>query len=255
MSTDLFNLAGRVALVTGSSQGIGLAIAKGLAQAGAHVVLNGRNADKLAAARDELTKLGLTCHISAFDVADHRDVAAAIEVIEQRVGPIDILVNNAGIQIRAPFTEFDHADWDRIVATNLSAVFYVTQAVMKRMVPRGRGKIVNIGSVTSELGRATIIPYATTKGGVKMMTRGLAAEFGKHNIQINAIAPGYIVTELNKALIENVEFSNWVKARTPAARWGETEELIGAAVFLSSRASDYVNGHLLFVDGGMSAVV
>jgi len=255
MATDLFHLGGRVALVTGSSQGIGFAIAKGLAQAGAHVVLNGRAADKLAAARDQIAAAGHTCHISAFDVGDQRAVAAAIAVIEERVGPIDILVNNAGIQIRGPFVDYDHGDWDKIVATNLSAVFYVTQAVAKRMVARGRGKVVNIGSVTSELGRATIVPYATTKGGVKMMTRGLAAELGKHNIQVNAIGPGYIVTELNKALIENVEFSNWVKARTPAGRWGETDELIGAAVFLASRASDYVNGHLLMVDGGMTAAV
>ncbi len=255
MSTDLFKLDGRVALVTGSSQGIGLAIAKGLAAAGAHVVLNGRDSAKLTAAREQVTGPAGPCHISAFDVGDARAVAAAVEVIEERVGPIDILVNNAGIQIRGPFVDYDHGDWDKIIATNLSSVFYVTQAVTKRMVPRQRGKVINIGSVTSEIGRATIVPYATTKGGVKLMTRGLAAELGKHNIQVNAIGPGYITTELNKALIENVEFSNWVKARTPASRWGETEELIGAAVFLASRASDYVNGHLLMVDGGMSAVV
>ena len=219
MSTDLFNLSGRVALVTGSSQGIGLAIAKGLAQAGAHVVLNGRNADKLAAARDELTKLGLTCHISAFDVADHRDVAAAIEVIEQRVGPIDILVNNAGIQIRAPFTEFDHADWDRIVATNLSAVFYVSQAVTKRMVPRGRRKIRQHRLRHQRDRPRYDYPLPDDQGRRENDDARPRSGIGQHNIQVNAIGPGYFETELNKALIENVEFSNWVKARTPAGRW------------------------------------
>ena len=255
MSTDLFNLDGRIALVTGSSQGNGLSIAKGLAAAGAHVVLNGRDADKLAAARAQFTDPSHQCHISAFDVTDQREVSAAIEVIEERVGPIDILVNNAGMQKRAPFIEFERADWDRMLATNLSSVFFVAQAVAKRMVPRGRGKIINIGSVMSVLGRPSIVPYTATKGAVKTMTQGMAAELGKHNIQVNAIGPGYIVTELNKALIEDAAFSGWVKNRTPAGRWGETDELIGAAVFLASRASDYVNGHLLMVDGGLSSAV
>lgn len=255
MPSQLFNLDGRIALVTGSSQGIGFSIAKGLAEAGAHVVLNGRDAGKLGEARDKLTALGLQCHISAFDVTDQRDVAAAVQVVEERVGPIDILVNNAGMQKRAPFIEFDHQDWDRIVATNLSSVFYVAQAAAKRMVERKRGKIINIGSVMSELGRPTIVPYTATKGAVKTMTRGLAAELGPHNIQVNAIGPGYFVTELNQALMNNAEFDRWVKARTPAGRWGDTDELIGAAVFLASRASDYVNGHLLMVDGGLTAVV
>lgn len=255
MSTHLFNLDGRVALVTGSSQGIGFSIAKGLAQAGAHVVLNGRDADKLNAARDRIAALGHSCHISAFDVTNARDVTAAIEVIEEKVGPIDILVNNAGMQKRGPFVDYDHGDWDQIIAANLSSVFYVAQAVAKRMVSRGRGKIINIASVMSELGRATVVPYTATKGAVKTMTRGMAAELGKHNIQVNAIGPGYFVTELNKALIENAEFDGWVKTRTPAGRWGETDELIGAAVFLASAASDYVNGHLLMVDGGMTAAV
>lgn len=255
MSTSLFNLDGRIALVTGSSQGIGFSIAKGLAQAGAHVVLNGRDAEKLGAARDKIAALGHTCHISAFDVTSGRDVAAAVQVIEEKVGPIDILVNNAGMQKRGPFVDYDHQDWDQVVATNLTSVFYVAQAVAKRMVPRGRGKIINIGSVMSELGRPTIAPYTATKGAVKMLTRALAAELGKNNIQVNAIGPGYFATELNKALIENVDFNNWVKSRTPAGRWGETDELIGAAVFLASPASDYVNGHLLMVDGGMTAVV
>ncbi|WP_342359452.1 glucose 1-dehydrogenase [Terrarubrum flagellatum] len=255
MSMELFNLAGKIALVTGSSQGIGYSIAKGLAQAGAHVVLNGRDPEKLGKARDELLALGLVCHISAFDVTDASEVSAAVQVIEEKVGPIDILVNNAGMQKRGPFVDYDHADWDRMIATNLSSVFYAAQAVAKRMTERGRGKIINIGSVMSELGRPTIIPYTATKGAVKMMTRGMAAELGKHNIQVNAIGPGYFTTELNKALIENEEFNSWVKNRTPAGRWGDTDELIGAAVFLASKASDYVNGHLLMVDGGLTSVV
>jgi len=255
MALNLFNLEGRVALVTGSSQGIGFSIARGLAQAGAHVVLNGRDADKLGTAREAIAALGLTCHISAFDVTSARDVAAAIEVIEEKVGPIDILVNNAGAQKRAPFVDYDHQDWDKLVATNLTSVFYVAQAVAKRMVARKRGKIINIASVMSELGRPTIVPYTATKGAVKTMTRALAAELGPQNIQVNAIGPGYFATELNKALIDNPEFNGWVKSRTPAGRWGETDELVGAAVFLASGASDYVNGHLLMVDGGLSVVV
>jgi gluconate 5-dehydrogenase len=255
MSTDLFKLDGRVALVTGSSQGIGYSIAKGLAQAGAHVVLNGRDKEKLAAARDQLAALGLQISVAPFDVVDQRDVIAAVDVIEERVGPIDILVNNAGTQKRGAFVDYDREDWDHIISTNLSSVFVVAQAVTRKMVPRGRGKIINIASVMSELGRATIAAYTASKGGVKMLTRSLAAELGKHNIQVNAIGPGYFITELNKALVEDEAFSTWLKARTPAGRWGDTDELIGAAVFLSSRASDYVSGHLLMVDGGLTAVV
>ena len=255
MSTSLFSLEGRIALVTGSGQGIGLAIAEGLADAGASVVLNGRDAAKLERARETLQAAGRSVHAVPFDVTDAAAVEAGIARIEAEIGPIDILVNNAGTQKRAPFTEFPVEDWHFVVDTNLHSVFYVTQAVTKRMVPRGRGKIVNIGSVMSELGRPTIVPYTATKGAVKMMTRGLAAEFGKHNIQVNAIGPGYFATELNKALVADEAFSAWIRSRTPAGRWGETRELAGAAIFLSSAASDFVNGHLLMVDGGMTAVV
>lgn len=254
MSADLFRLDGRVALVTGSSQGLGLAIARGLSRAGAHVVLNGRDADKLAAARAGFPKPE-AIHISAFDVTSQRDVIAAIEVIEERVGPIDILVNNAGMQKRTPFIDYEAEEWEKMIATNLTSVFHMTQAVAKRMIARKRGKIINIGSVMSELGRATIVPYTAAKGAVKMMTRGLAAELGPHNIQVNAIGPGYFATELNKALTDNPEFSAWVEKRTPAGRWAQPEELAGAAVFLASDASNYVNGHLLMVDGGLTAVV
>lgn len=255
MSLSLFSLEGKIALITGSGQGIGLALAEGLSGAGAHVVLNGRNPDKLEKARAAIAAGGRKVSTQAFDVTDHAAVEAGIAAIEAQVGPIDILINNAGMQKRAPITEFPIDGWHEVVATNLHSVFYVTQAVTKRMVPRRRGKIVSIGSVMSELGRATIIPYTATKGAVKMMTRGLAAELGKHNIQANAIGPGYFATEINEALIADEAFSAWVSTRTPAGRWGETKELVGAAIFLSSAASDYVNGHLLMVDGGLTAVV
>lgn len=255
MSLNLFKLDGRIALVTGSGQGIGLAIAEGLAAAGAHVVLNGRDAAKLAKARDMLTAAGHKASIAAFDVTDQQAVEAGVARIEAETGPIDILINNAGMQRRAAFVDFPAEDWHAVMATNLHSVFYVTQAVAKRMVGRGRGKIVNIGSVMSKLGRPTIVPYTASKGAVTLMTQGLAAELGKHNIQVNAIGPGYIITELNQALIADETFSNWVKSRTPAGRWAETKELAGAAIFLSSEASDYVSGHLLMVDGGLTAVV
>ena len=255
MSLSLFSLEGKIALVTGSGQGIGLALAEGLSEAGAHVVLNGRDKAKLERAREALAGAGRKASVAAFDVTDQKAVEAGIAAIETEIGPIDILINNAGMQKRAPITEFPVEGWHEVINTNLHSVFYVTQAVTKRMVPRKRGKIINIGSVMSELGRATIIPYTASKGAVKMMTRGLAAELGKHNIQANAIGPGYFATEINTALIADEAFSSWVRSRTPAGRWGETKELVGAAIFLSSAASDYVNGHLLMVDGGLTAVV
>jgi gluconate 5-dehydrogenase len=255
MSLNLFKLDGRIALVTGSGQGIGLAIAEGLAAAGAHVVLNGRDAGKLDKARAALAAEGLKASVAAFDVTDQAAVEAGVARIEAEIGPIDILINNAGTQKRNAFVDFPVEDWHALMATNLHSVFYVTQAVAKRMVPRARGKIVNIGSVQSKLGRPSIVPYAASKGAVALMTQGVAAELGKHNIQVNAIGPGYFATELNKALIADEAFSNWVKSRAPAGRWGETKELAGAAIFLSSEASNYVNGHLLMVDGGMTAVV
>ncbi|MBN9458879.1 MAG: SDR family oxidoreductase [Bosea sp.] len=255
MSLSLFSLEGKVALVTGSGQGIGLALAEGLSEAGAHVVLNGRDRSKLERAHKALAAAGRKASIAAFDVTDQKAVEAGVAAIEAGTGPIDILVNNAGMQKRAPITEFPVEGWHEVMNTNLHSVFYVTQAVTKRMVPRKRGKIISIGSVMSELGRATIIPYTASKGAVKMMTRGLAAELGKHNIQANAIGPGYFTTEINKALLADEAFTSWVCSRTPAGRWGETKELVGAAIFLSSAASDYVNGHLLMVDGGLTAVV
>jgi gluconate 5-dehydrogenase len=255
MSTSLFDLTGRLALVTGSSQGIGLALAGGLARAGARIVLNGRDQTRLERAAAPLRDAGLEVHTAPFDVADPTASTAAVADVEAAIGPIDILINNAGIQRRAPFVDFPAETFHEVQRTNVDGVFFVTQAVARFMVERRRGKIINICSVTSELGRPTIVPYVTSKGAVRMMTRGLCAELGRHNIQVNGIGPGYIETELNTALINDQAFSSWVKKRTPAGRWGKVEELVGAAIFLASSASDYVNGLILYVDGGMTAAV
>ena len=251
----LFDLSGRLALITGSSQGIGLALARGLGQAGARVVLNGRDGTKLEQARAMLESEGLIALAAAFDVTDRAAAREAIAAIERDIAPIDILVNNAGIQRRAPFESFPEETWREIMAANLDSVFHVTQAVGARMLERRRGRIINICSVASELGRRTIVPYAATKGALRQITRGLCAEWAARNIQINAIAPGYIRTELNRALIDDAAFSAWVCARTPAGRWAEVDELAGAAIFLASDAASYVNGHVLYVDGGLSTSV
>ena len=248
----LFDLTGRLALVTGSSRGIGRAIAEGYAAAGARVIINGRDKDAVATA---VKALGGNAVAAPFDVTDKAAVEAAVDKIEKDIGPIDILVNNAGMTKRMPFTEFPEADWRQIMATNLDSVFFVTQSVARRMIPRSRGKIVNICSVMSELGRPTIAPYTASKGAVKMLTKAMCAEFAKHGITANGISPGYFGTELNQALMADETFSAWVCARTPAGRWGKVEELQGAAIFLASDASSFVNGHILFVDGGMTAVV
>ena len=248
----MFDLTGRIALVTGSSRGIGRAIAEGYVAADARVVINGRDAEGVAATVKALGKNALA---APFDVTDKAVIEAAIEKIESDIGPIDILVNNAGMQQRAPFIEFPEDGWRKIMATNLDSVFFVTQAVARRMIARERGKIVNICSVMSELGRPTIAPYTASKGAVKMLTKAMCAEFAKHGITANGISPGYFGTELNQALMADEKFSAWVCARTPAGRWGRVEELQGAAIFLASDASSFVNGHILFVDGGMTAVV
>ena len=248
----LFDLTGRLALITGSSRGIGRAIAEGYLAAGARVVINGRDKDAVAAA---VKALGSNAIAAPFDVTDKAAVEAAVDKIEKDIGPIDILVNNAGMTKRMPFTEFPEADWRQIMATNLDSVFFVTQSVARRMISRSRGKIVNICSVMSEFGRPTIAPYTASKGAVKMLTKAMCAEFAKHGITANGISPGYFGTELNQALMADEKFSAWVCARTPAGRWGKVEELQGAAIFLASDASSFVNGHILFVDGGMTAVV
>ena len=254
-SLALFDLTGKIALVTGSTRGIGRSLAQGLAEAGAHVILNGRDPQALESARAAMAARGLKVSASAFDVADRAAVIAAVEAIEAQTGPVGILVNNAGIQRRGAFETFPEETWHEVMNANVNGVFHVAQAVGARMLPRKHGKIINICSLMSELGRPSVIPYTASKGAVKMMTKGMCAEWGRHNIQTNGIGPGYIRTELNKALIEDETFSAWVCARTPAGRWADAEELVGAAIFLASKASDYVNGQILYVDGGMSAVV
>lgn len=251
----LFDLNGRTALVTGSSQGLGLALARGLAQAGAAIVLNGRDAQKLTAAADVLRAEGARVATAAFDVTDGAAAQQAIEKLEREFAPLDILINNAGIQRRAPLAEMTEEQWRAVIDTNLTSAFLVCRAVAPRMIARGSGKIINICSVMIEVSRPTIANYAAAKGGLKMLTRAMAVEWAKHGLQCNGIAPGYFVTELNKALVENVEFNQWICGRTPAGRWGQPHELVGAAVFLASRASDFVNGQILTVDGGLLAAL
>ena len=248
-----FDLSGRTALVTGSSAGIGLALAQGLAGAGAAVVLNGRRADPLQAAAARLRGQGATVHTMPFDVGDAQAVAAAVARIEAEMAPIDILVNNAGMQKRAPLQDFEQADWRTLMRTNLDSVFVVGQAVARHMIPRGRGKIINICSVQSELDRPGIAPYTASKSAVKMLTKGMAIDWGPHGLQVNGLGPGYFKTELNQALVDNPEFSAWLIGRTPSRRWGDVQDLVGAAVFLASDASRFVNGHILYVDGGVTA--
>ncbi|MFO1141684.1 MAG: glucose 1-dehydrogenase [Amaricoccus sp.] len=256
MSLRLFELSGRVALVTGSARGIGLAVARGLAGAGARVVLNGRDAGRLAFVAKELEAAGASDPaFAAFDVTDPEAVRAGVSQIERDVGPIAILVNNAGMQHRMPFEDFPDADWHRVLRTNLDSAFFVGQAVGRAMIPRGKGAIINVCSVQSELARPNITPYTASKGGLKMLTKGMAAEWGKHGIRVNGIGPGYFATELNAALVADADFSRWVAGRTPLGRWGEVEELAGAAVFLASDAASFVTGHILYVDGGMTSVL
>ncbi len=254
---SLFDLTGRTALITGSSQGLGLAMARGLVQAGAAVVLNGRDARKLAASAEVLRAeiSGARVSIAAFDVTDGAACHAAVAKIEAEFAPIDILINNAGIQQRAPLAEMTETQWRAVLDTNLTSVFLVARAVAPRMIARGAGKIINTCSVMSEVSRLTIANYAAAKGGVKMLTRAMAVEWAKHGLQCNGLGPGYIVTELNRALVENVDFNKWICGRTPAGRWGKPEELVGAAVFLSSAASDFVNGQIIYVDGGLLAAL
>ncbi|MER6565845.1 SDR family oxidoreductase [Streptomyces sp. NPDC001093] len=249
----LFDIGGRTALVTGSSRGIGLALARGLAEAGCTVVLHGRDPDRLAEAASGLP--GDRVRTAVFDVTDGSAVAAGIADIEERVGPLDILVNNAGIQLRAPLLEFTDADWHRILDTNLTSAFLVGREAARRMTERGHGKIVNICSLQSEVVRPGIAPYAAAKGALKMLTKGMCADWGPYGVQVNGLGPGYIETELTRPLVEDEEFSAWVRRRTPAGRWGRTEDLVGALLFLASPASDFMGGQVLYVDGGMTSVL
>ena len=253
MPSRMFDLSGRLALVTGSSQGIGYAIAAGLIEAGARVVLNGRNRESLSAAESSLG--AVAGGVGMFDVTDPEAVEEGVARIEREVGAIEILVNNAGIQRRERLDQFSVETWREVMATNLDSVFLVGQAAAKRMIPRGRGKIINIASLQSEAARPTIAPYTASKGAVKMLTRGMCADWAPFGLQVNAIGPGYFETPMNRRLIDDPVFDAWLKKRTPAGRWGRVEELQGAAVFLASDASSFVNGQVIYVDGGVLSVL
>jgi gluconate 5-dehydrogenase len=256
VTQPLFDITGRVALVTGSSRGIGKALAAGLLRAGCTVAVNARDEARLEATRAELAEAtGGTVHAAAFDVTDPAAVISGVRRVEETAGPIDILVNNTGAQHRAPLTEFADADWYRLLDTNVTSAFLVGREVARRMVPRGRGKIINILSVQSELARPGIAPYSATKGAVKMLTKGMCADLAPAGIQVNGLGPGYFATELTTDLVADEEFTAWVRRRTPAGRWGQVEDLIGTLVFLASPASDFVNGQVVYVDGGMTSVL
>ncbi|MEO1797304.1 MAG: SDR family oxidoreductase [Pseudomonadota bacterium] len=253
MALSLFDLTGKRALVTGASQGIGFALAKGLADAGAEIVLNGRDPGKLRAARETLRDQGAEAQMLAFDVTRPKDVRDKIDTFEADHGPIDILINNAGLQHRAPLEEFPADRFETLLQTNIAGVFHVGQAAARHMIGRGEGKIINICSIQSALARPSIAPYTATKGAVANLTKGMATDWARYGLQCNGIAPGYFDTPLNKALVDDAEFSAWIERRTPAGRWGQLPELVGAAIFLASDASSYVNGTVIYVDGGMSA--
>lgn len=256
MSTkNIFDLTGKRALITGSSQGIGYALAKGLSEAGAEVIINGRDAAKLQSAADELISNNATVHQLPFDVTNQAIVAEAINGFESEIGEIDILVNNAGMQHRGPLEDFDPEAFQHLMNTNVSSVFYVGQAVAKHMIKRGAGKIVNIASVQTALARPGIAPYTASKGAVSNLTKGMTTDWAKYGLQINALAPGYFDTPLNAALVNDPEFSEWLCKRTPTARWGQLEELVGACIFLTSSASSFVNGQTIYVDGGITACI
>jgi gluconate 5-dehydrogenase len=250
-----FDLTGTVALVTGSTRGLGNVIAGGLADSGATVVLNGRDGSKLDEVVASFLRNGRRASGKRFDVTDEAAVEHAVDEIERDVGPIGVLVNNVGIQDRGPLEEFSTERFRRVVETNLTAAFVVARSTAVRMIARGEGKIVNVCSLMSEVARPTTAPYAAAKGGLKMLTRAMAAEWASKGLQVNAIGPGYFLTDMTRPLAQNTEFDSWVKSRTPAGRWGDPEELIGAAVFLSSKASSFVNGQIIYVDGGMLSVL
>ncbi len=252
---SLFDLTGRTALVTGSSRGLGRAMLEGLAEAGATVIVNGVNKERVSTTAADLRAKGYNVHEAAFDVTDDASVVAAFNQFDAEGIDVDILINNAGIQLRKPMVEMSTAEWNKVIETNLTSAFVTGREAAKRMIPRGYGKVINIGSLTSEVARATVAPYTAAKGGIKLLTRSMAAEWAAAGIQANAIGPGYMITEMNKALLENEAFDNWVKGRTPSARWGRPEELVGTAVYLASSASNYVNGQIIYVDGGMLAVL
>ncbi len=255
MTNPLFDLTGRTALVTGSSRGLGRAIAEGLADAGAAVIINGTTAGRVDQAVSELVAKGHQARAYVFDVTDEAAITKAFDTLDAAGVHVDILVNNAGIQLRKPMVELTTPEWRSVLETNLTSAFVIGREAAKRMIPRGYGKIINIASLTSELARATVAPYTVSKGGIKLLTKAMAAEWAASGLQANAIGPGYMITDMNQALIDNPAFDAWVKGRTPAKRWGMPEELVGAAVFLAAPASNYVNGQVIYVDGGMISVL
>jgi gluconate 5-dehydrogenase len=255
MSVKIFDLTGKTALITGSSRGLGRAMAEGLATAGAHVIINGTNPTRVDEAVAAMRAAGMSAEGIAFDVTDEAAIVAAFNGFDAKGMAVDILINNAGIQFRKPMVELATEDWRRVIETNLTSAFIIGREAAKRMIPRGAGKIINIGSLMSGLGRATVAPYTAAKGGIKSLTQGMTAEWAGHGIQANAIGPGYMLTDMNQPLIDNPTFNAWVVGRTPSKRWGKPEELVGAAIFLSSEASNYVNGQIIYVDGGMTAII
>ena len=255
MAKSIFDVSGKVVLISGSSQGLGLAIARGLGEAGATVVLNGRDERKLQEAVSQLRARGLSAQGFAFDVTDAARLAKLVADIETQVGPIDVLLNCAGIIRRAALEQMEEAQWREVLDTDLTGVFLLSREVVKGMIRRKRGKIVNICSLMSEVGRNTTGAYAAAKGGLKMLTRAMAVEWARHNIQVNGIGPGYFLTEMTRKLAEDPKFDAWIKSRTPAGRWGDPSELVGAAIFLASAASDFVNGQIIYVDGGILAAL
>jgi gluconate 5-dehydrogenase len=254
MLKNLFDLSGRRILVTGSNGGIGYSLALGLAEHGACVILNGRSAEKLHAAAERLRSQGLAVGEARFDVTDESEVADGVARLDSQ-GGVDVLVNNAGIQRRVSLEKVDLVTWNEVLKTNLTSAMLVSKEVAKRMIEKRAGKIINVCSLMSDVGRITTGPYTSAKGGLKMLTKAMCADWAQYNIQINAIGPGYFITEMTQVLADRPEFDAWVKARTPAQRWGRPEELVGAAVFLSSAASNFVNGQMIYVDGGMISVL
>jgi gluconate 5-dehydrogenase len=256
MSTKLFDLTGKNALVTGGTHGIGMALATGLAEAGATIIINDIFPEKLEEAKAEYAKNGIQAHTYVLDVTDEEAVDKTIPLIEEEVGPIDILINNAGIIMRVPILEMEAKDFRQVIDIDLTGPFIMGKAVARGMIARGHGKIINMCSMMSELGRNTVSAYASAKGGLKMLTRNMATEWARHNIQINGIGPGYIATSQTEPIrVDGHPFNDFIIQRTPAGRWGDPEDLAGTAVFLASKASDFVNGHVVYVDGGILATI